>query len=129
MAPLFFNVSQCENLAVIAISRDVELGVDVERIRPMQNMPSIAARFFSADEAAALENLPSDARSEAFFRCWTRKEAVTKAHGSGLSTPLHSFAVPVTPIGLPTVVCFAYDPVSSRYELNDLEPDPDMWAP
>jgi 4'-phosphopantetheinyl transferase len=92
-AGIHFNVSHSGGLAMLAFSWDGEIGVDVERIYPMQDMLDIAERFFSAEEAADLRSLPVAERVDAFFRCWTRKEAYVKAVGDGLFIPLDSFRV------------------------------------
>jgi 4'-phosphopantetheinyl transferase len=92
-----FNASHSADLALIAITLDREIGVDVEQVRPMRDLAGIAARFFSAGETAQLNSLPQDQREAAFFRCWTRKEAYIKAIGDGLSVPLDSFAVSLRP--------------------------------
>jgi 4'-phosphopantetheinyl transferase len=102
--PLFFNASHSDDLAVYAIAPVDLLGVDVERIRAMTDLESIAARFFSPREQAALAGLQGDARTEAFFHCWTRKEAILKAVGAGLSVPLDALDVPVAHDALPCVV-------------------------
>jgi phosphopantetheine--protein transferase-like protein len=70
-----------------------EVGVDVEQIRPLPDVHEIASRFFCPEEAAELISLPPDQRGQAFFLCWTRKEAYIKAIGDGLSAPLHGFRV------------------------------------
>jgi 4'-phosphopantetheinyl transferase len=88
-----FNMSHSGELALIAIGLDCELGVDIERIRPLPDLQEIAARFFSREEETELMALPEDLREAAFFRCWTRKEAYIKAIGDGLSAPLDGFAV------------------------------------
>ena len=88
-----FNVSHSEDLAVVAVAQGSEVGIDVERIRAMPSGRAIARRFFSATEAAMLERLPAAEFGEAFWRCWTRKEAYVKARGDGLSLPLDSFDV------------------------------------
>jgi 4'-phosphopantetheinyl transferase len=56
-------------------------------------MDSIAQKFFCAEEAAELASLPETEQTDAFYRCWTRKEAYVKAEGQGLSLLLDSFQV------------------------------------
>jgi 4'-phosphopantetheinyl transferase len=84
---LYFNLTHSEEFAVYAFSRDCELGVDLECLREIGNAEDIASRFFSPDECADLLSLNPDQRKEAFFNCWTRKEAYLKAVGDGLSVP------------------------------------------
>jgi len=93
-----FNVSHSDGLAVYALSSDREVGVDIERLRPGLPVEEIARRFFSADEVAELLALPAQLRREAFFTCWTRKEAILKARGNGLSLSLSDFSVSLNPI-------------------------------
>lgn len=88
-----FNVSNAGALALVAVARDRELGVDLEALKPMPDGIDIARRFFSAPENAVFAALPEGEREAAFFRCWTRKEAVVKAVGEGLSMPLDRFDV------------------------------------
>jgi len=85
---LHFNLSHSCGLAVYAITRAVPLGVDVERIRPMNDMQDIASRFFTAHENGLLQAVSSHQRLEAFFNCWTRKEACLKATGQGIGEGL-----------------------------------------
>jgi 4'-phosphopantetheinyl transferase len=94
--PLRFNVSHAAGLALYAVGRDRELGVDVERIAP-ELEAGIAERFFSPREVAALARVPPDRRSESFFACWTRKEAYVKAKGDGLALGLDQFDVSLAP--------------------------------
>src|SRR6202049_2170412 len=95
-----FNTSNCGNLAVYAFTQGCDIGVDVEQVRPIPEMDQIAARFFAPDETSELMALPEPDRPQAFFNCWTRKEAYIKAVGDGLSVPLDSFRVTLGP-GVP----------------------------
>lgn len=88
-----FNVSHSHDLAVYAFTRGPEIGVDVERIRPMPNAAELLERFFSPEEVQQWRQMPSERQLPAFFQGWTRKEAWLKAVGSGLSFPLNQFCV------------------------------------
>jgi 4'-phosphopantetheinyl transferase len=96
---LRFNVSHSDGVALYAVTRGRELGVDLEHVRPVQYVERIAERFFSTPERDALSGLPADLRLDGFFTCWTRKEAYVKARGEGLGYPLDRFAVTVVPGG------------------------------
>lgn len=74
---------------LIALGDTVELGVDVEQLRPRPRAMDIAQRFFHADEADWLRVHEEADRDFAFFRLWCAKEAVLKAHGQGVSFGMH----------------------------------------
>jgi len=95
-----FNVSHSGQLALLAFSRDLELGVDVEQVWADDDPFALADRFFSPAEIAALSALPADQRRGGFFDLWTRKEAYIKARGDGLHLSLSSFDVTCGP-GVP----------------------------
>lgn len=97
---LRFNLSHSHGSALFAFSLNREVGVDIEKIRPEFVREGIAEQYFSAREQRDLEDIPSELRVEAFFRCWTRKEAYIKARGEGLAIPLDSFSVSLKPHGL-----------------------------
>jgi 4'-phosphopantetheinyl transferase len=82
---LRFNVSHSAELALIAVCRGRELGVDVERLRSLGEADRIVASFFSSAEQAEFATITDDARSVAFLRGWTRKEAILKGMGIGLA--------------------------------------------
>ena len=84
---LRFNVSHSGDRILLAFARECEIGVDVEHIRDLADFEAIAHRFFAPGESADLGEMPVGARAEAFFRCWTRKEAYLKAIGDGLWAP------------------------------------------
>ena len=92
---LEFNLSHSHGAVLFALTRGGRIGVDVEHVRHDVNVEEIAARFFSTAEQLDLER--SSEKYDAFFRCWTRKEAFVKARGEGLSCPLDSFDVSVGP--------------------------------
>jgi 4'-phosphopantetheinyl transferase len=94
---LEFNVSHSGEFILWAFTTGRRIGVDVEKIRSNFDAGEIAERFFSPAERAALRRLPLGQRHEAFFRCWTRKEAFIKALGEGLSHALDSFDVSLEP--------------------------------
>lgn len=96
-AMLNFNVAHSAQMALFAFAHGRRLGVDVEQVRHDFSTGEIADRFFSLSERAALRHLPQEERHEAFFRCWTRKEAFIKALGEGLSHPLDQFDVSLRP--------------------------------
>jgi 4'-phosphopantetheinyl transferase len=91
--PLHFNLSHSDSVCLLAVSNEMQLGVDVERVKHKENIEEIAQRFFSPGEVEQLFAQPESHRDEAFFRCWTRKEAYIKAHGGGMSIPLDQFEV------------------------------------
>ena len=99
---LQFNVSHSGDWVVIAIARDMQLGIDIEQIRPAFRTSDIARRYFSAAENAALAALPEALQGRAFFEAWTRKEAYVKARGAGLQLGLDTFVVALGP-GEPAV--------------------------
>jgi 4'-phosphopantetheinyl transferase len=88
-----FNISHSGGIALLAFTRRRDIGVDVEQQRSDFDLDGIADRFFSAHEQTQLAALPAEERADAFFRCWTRKEAYIKATGDGLSLPLSQFDV------------------------------------
>ncbi len=96
-ADLHFNVSHSGDLALIALSTETTLGVDIEQERPLKDLFALAKRHFSPTERATLRALPRELQGPAFFRCWSRKEAFIKAIGLGLSFPLDAFDVTLDP--------------------------------
>ncbi len=96
---LHFNLSHCRDMALIGLSRAAPIGVDVERIRPLPDRDALIAHCFSHAEQAWLARQPPDRREQNFFRLWTAKEAVLKALGSGLATPLESISIQLPEAG------------------------------
>jgi 4'-phosphopantetheinyl transferase len=92
-----FNVSHSDQMVLFGLRLYDEIGVDIERIRPMEDLEGIARRFFSPDECRDLLAIPERHRTKAFYDCWTRKEAFIKFLGTGLSFPLDRFQVALAP--------------------------------
>jgi 4'-phosphopantetheinyl transferase len=83
-----FNLSHSHELALIAVAQGREIGVDVEWVREDFAFDEVAQRFFTTKEVAALHALPFHLQREAFYKCWTSKEAFLKAKGTGLAGQL-----------------------------------------
>ncbi|HEX7010275.1 MAG TPA: 4'-phosphopantetheinyl transferase superfamily protein [Phycisphaeraceae bacterium] len=121
---LRFNLSDSQGLAVVAVAWGREVGVDIEAIDPHRPTQRLAERFFTPREVAHLAALPLRERPQAFFRVWTQKEACIKARGGGLSIPLSSFEVPLTPTTEPALVQSGQEGELRRWTLRLFEPAP-----
>lgn len=119
---LRFNLSHSHGWALLAVAIGREVGVDIEHVRPEVAGERIAERFFSIREIKVLRALPVHLQAEAFFNCWTRKEAYIKARGEGLSFPLDKFDVSLVP-GEPAALLRTRGDAleAERWALRDLE--------
>ena len=93
---IVFNVSHSHGLILLAFARECAIGIDVEKIEKLR-YGSMAERFFARREVETLFSLPEEEQLQAFYLCWTRKEALVKAMGEGLSYPLDHFVVSNAP--------------------------------
>jgi 4'-phosphopantetheinyl transferase len=119
---LRFNVSHSDRYALVGMADDVEIGVDVERLRPLSDLDALAERVFSAAERAALARVPADRKIEAFFAGWTRKEAYIKARGEGIGL-LGAIEVALSPGETPRLIRVAGQPDElQRWSLEALSP-------
>ena len=109
-----FNLSHAGSLVVLALST-ARTGIDVEATKRTRDWRSIARRFFSAVEVAAVEAYPEAQQRAAFFRVWVRKEAFVKALGAGIATGLDRFDVSAGP-----------DPVLTGARIEGV--DPGEWS-
>jgi 4'-phosphopantetheinyl transferase len=120
-----FNLSHSHELAVVAVTPERRIGVDVERLRPVPALEQVAREVFSGREYGAWSALPPRERPQAFFRCWTQKEAYLKATGDGLARPLEQVEVSVAPGKLPRLVSVGGDlQQATRWFLGELIPAP-----
>lgn len=97
-----FSMAHSRGTVLYAVAKGRRVGIDVEAIR-LLDVGSVARRFFSPEERAALDSLPGGRAIPAFFRAWTLKEAYSKARGRGTSLPFDRFTVTLAP-GRPAVL-------------------------
>jgi len=121
--PLHFNDSHTNGLALLAVTKDDPLGVDIEHLRPIPDFEEIAANYFSPREVEALRAIPADKRMEAFYACWTRKEAFLKATGEGIRENLAKVEVALTP-GEESRILYVSGKTQSRWKLHSFIPAP-----
>jgi 4'-phosphopantetheinyl transferase len=82
---LRFNLSHAGSVALVALARDREVGVDVEALRGDLDLEAMAREAFDAADRQALASAPAKERPALFFERWTRREALLKLSGAGLA--------------------------------------------
>jgi 4'-phosphopantetheinyl transferase len=92
-----FNLAHSGSAWIAAFASDRDVGVDVERVDREVDRDGVAARLFAPGEMAAIRRLSGAAKTLAFFRCWTAREAIVKARGEGVFTLASSFEVEADP--------------------------------
>jgi 4'-phosphopantetheinyl transferase len=92
-----FNLAHSGHLALLGVTLDADVGVDLEEIRPLHHLSLMANTWFSDREAADLAKLQGHEQIVGFYRCWTRKEALLKALGRGLSRQMGAIDVSLKP--------------------------------
>jgi 4'-phosphopantetheinyl transferase len=127
-ARLHFNLSHSGEIALYAFAYERQVGIDVEHMKESLDYEELATHFFSTYECTVLHALPASLREEAFYTCWTRKEAYIKARGIGLSQPLDEFDVSLTPSEPAALLADRRDPEApGRWSLHTLAPE-DRYA-
>lgn len=125
-AGVHFSLAHSGPHVAVAVSRAAPVGVDVEWARPQMDHRPLVRHTLTAGEAAAFH--AAGARPRDFLRTWVRKEAVTKAVGTGLATPFDTFAVG-GPQACARLLTWPQDPsLAGRTTLHDLPGDPDRPA-
>ena len=122
--PIKFNLSHSGDIALLGISKQYEIGVDIEFMRDIRDAEAIVERFFSFNERATFQRTPYAQRRSVFYNGWTRKEAFIKAIGRGLSYPLDAFDVSIGEDESPALLRIA-DPTmsASQWCLRSFEPE------
>ncbi|MDQ3021351.1 MAG: 4'-phosphopantetheinyl transferase superfamily protein [Bacteroidota bacterium] len=116
-----FNLAHSNNYTVFAFVFEEEVGIDIEYQRELRDALTIAKRYFSKSEVEEFENINSEKIKNAFFYCWTRKEAFLKAVGEGLSYPLADFSVTLKP-GNPKIMWIKKKPDEiKKWSLHDIK--------
>ena len=120
---LNFNVSHSENHLLLAVSREREVGIDIEKVKCEFDCMEIAKGFFSVYELTQLKALTPSKRELGFITCWTQKEAYIKAQGMGLSLDLDSFDVSLDPKKPAELLSVRDDPTQvERWKLHTFSP-------
>jgi len=99
-ASIRFSLSHSGAMAAIAIAQN-EVGIDIECLRPITEVESLARRYLNESDARLISELSGDVRAAHFLRCWTRKEACLKAQGLGLSGISQTTPTPTASCGEP----------------------------
>jgi len=126
--PFGFSVSHSRGRAVYAFSPGFPVGVDIEHTRNMA-FDAVAERFFSELEFHEYSALNAGIRKDAFFACWTRKEALIKAMGGSIMADMKKYAVSVSPLIPPTVLSVhGQKALANSWSLRDIAVDPGFRA-
>ncbi len=113
-----FSFTRSDRRAMWVLSENREVGIDIERVAEIPHLDAVAKTAFSPREHASWLAMPENDRLQAFYDLWTRKEALGKAEGHGMTPGLHEVEAPVTPIPTGSVHPFG------RWLLSRLEPGP-----
>jgi 4'-phosphopantetheinyl transferase len=126
---LRFSASDTRGAALLAVAHAREVGIDVERARPLPDALELARRFLSPAEQRVLAGVEGREREATFLRCWTRKEAFVKAIGAGLTHPLDAFDVACGPGEEARLLADRSDPEAiERWRMLSLEDGPEWFA-
>jgi 4'-phosphopantetheinyl transferase len=119
-----FNFSRSHQSALLAVAIERQVGVDIEFCGGLSTDRDFVAedQIFSAEELQELKSLPPRLRAQAFYNCWTRKEAVAKAIGYGLSLPLEALRVSFAPSKPARILRTSWDATAVyRWSLHSLQ--------
>jgi 4'-phosphopantetheinyl transferase len=119
--PIHFNLSHSSETVLYAVTRVGVIGVDVEKIRHIPDIENIVGRYFSPGERNAFRELSTMQKQQAFFACWSRKEAFIKALGDGSMPSLDQFDVSILPDQPASLLHTYWDPLEvNNWLLSDI---------
>ena len=120
---IHFNLAHTGDLALVAVTRIGRVGVDVESVRPIKNAGELVARFFSKREDGLFQKVSPEEKPAAFFNLWTRKEALLKATGEGITRSLNLVEVSFLPGEPARLLAISGDAkAAERWALKELAP-------
>jgi 4'-phosphopantetheinyl transferase len=90
--PIHFNLSHTDKRVILGFSKQA-LGVDIEKITPLQDLDLLIEHSMHPDEIRLLMTLDPSQKTHLFYSMWTKKEAVVKAIGIGMRKELNSFSL------------------------------------
>lgn len=126
-AGVHFNLAHSEDLALVAVTRIGMVGVDVERVRVTKDADELVSRFFSPRESELFRKVPTEEKPAAFFNLWTRKEALLKATGEGITRSLSLVEVSFLPGEAARLQAVAGDTAKTKeWTLRELSPAPEF---
>lgn len=102
--PIHFNLTHSHELALLAVSKETEVGIDIEYWRPRINIDGLVKKVFTRNEQETFLALAESQQTASFYQVWTSKEAFVKALGKGLYHPLAAIEVVVTPTLPPEIL-------------------------
>lgn len=124
-----FNVSHSGSLVLYVVARNRDVGIDVEEMCHVDNYEKISEMLFSHEENTKLKHYAPHERLEAFYKCWTSKEAIAKAIGQGLSYPLHTLSVSLDPSKTSDTIKIDDNLLNSKkWHLFTINPEPNYKA-
>ena len=128
-AGLDFSSSHSDEMALVAVAIRRQMGVDVEKVRTLDDLKGLLKNYFTATERAQLDTLPAEQHLTAFFRGWTQKEALLKATGNGLSFPPDKLSVSLLANQPPRLISGEGDFADAgSWQLAALQPAPEFVA-
>lgn len=127
--PIHFNLSHSENSMLVGLTKVGPIGVDIEENREILDASELVLRFFSDNETSEFNSLPAEHKTQGFWNAWTRKEAILKARGTGLITPLDCFDVTLNPIDPAQLLRIDIDGEETKsWQLNSFHPSKNSTA-
>jgi 4'-phosphopantetheinyl transferase len=115
-----FNVAHSGDLALLAFSKNIRIGIDLEKEQPDIEFLQLAQLILSPYQFTQFVGLPREMQQREFYRCWTLKEAFCKAIGRGMSLPYSSFDLSFLENGPPRLLRLDSEPDScGHWTLRD----------